>query len=85
VIQTFPITVEVQALVCNNSNFTLNTHAVELVAEMVKDAKTMCLRLISKRLIENGSNEDDELIKYLEGKIKAYEFMEQSLIKNQKV
>lgn len=81
--KTFPIVIEVEALECHNSDFPLNTHAIELIAEMIHDAKSHCHRIITQRLVENNSNDEDDLIKYLEGKIMAYESMEKSLIKNQ--
>jgi hypothetical protein len=77
--QIFPITIEVKALVCGNPNFSPNTNAVELVAEMIKDAKANCFRSLRHSTAE--PNESFEA--YIEGKIRAYEAIEASLIKNQ--
>jgi hypothetical protein len=77
--QIFPIAIEVKALVWGNPNFSPNTNAVELVAEMIKDAKANCFRSLRHSLAEPNKNFEN----YIEGKIKAYEAMKQSLIKNQ--
>lgn len=71
-IKEFIITFKVKALINTNPNFPENTHAVEIVGEMIQDAKSQCLRLV-------GRTNDKGLQKYLNGKITTYESIEKTL------
>jgi hypothetical protein len=73
-IKEFTVTLKVKALVNNNPNFPENAHAIEIVEEMIKDAKCQCIRLTGRAEPDNMV-----LVNYLEGKIKAYEAIERSL------
>lgn len=70
--KNFEVKMTVKALVNNNKNFPPNAHAIEIVAMMCTDALSHCFRL-------QGKTKDETLIKFLEGKIKAYESILESL------
>jgi hypothetical protein len=76
--------VEVTALVCTNENFTENTHAVEIVAQMIQDAKMRCITMkMSEGLNQLEETDRQNFRAYMDAKVKAYESMEATLIKNQ--
>lgn len=80
-IKDYTLLIRVKALENLNDNFSNNAHAIEIVEEMIKDAKCQCIRLSGKA--ENESNTG--LVKYLESKIKTYDYIEKSLVDNLKL
>ena len=75
-LKEFTVTLKVEALVNDNPNFPENAYAIEIVEEMIKDAKCHCLRLVG-RAADREYNV--ALVDYLEAKIKAYEAIEHSM------
>lgn len=80
-IKDYSLLIRVKALENLNDNFSNNAHAIEIVEEMIKDAKCQCIRLSGRAEID-GNN---VLVKYLEGKIRAYDYIEKSLADNLKL
>lgn len=77
-IKSYDILIKIDALKNENLNFPENCHAVELIEGMIQDAILFNLRLQSK------SSQNQELVDHLERKIQLYEFIRDSLGKNNK-
>lgn len=66
---------KVRALVNSNPEFPENAHAIEIVNEMVTDAKCQCIRLAGRAEAQG----DTKLENYIDAKIRTYEAIEETL------